>query len=414
MKKGTIFILCILFLIPFSNVAAQTLSLSVQDAIKYCLERHPDMGLSQEKVTAARAHVWHAWAPENPHLRWGYKGAPEDGSFSAAVEKSFGIVQKIDFPTNWVLHGKLASADLYSEKLSLKLTRINLTAKVRKAYWTLITARAELDLAEQAQGLAEDFLQKAKRRYEVGETTNLEFIKAKVEKARAENLRTQLENNERISLAELNNLLNRDINAQILTTDSLKYEPLTIDLEEAQEQALKIHPKLQMSTQSIKTAQLNRTLAWGSFLPSIEIGYFQQTLNGNPEFRGAEIGLSIPLWFLFNQRAKIQAASARIREMEFSFRSRTNDIILQVKTAYENTKTAETHLQLFQKNLLTEAEEVYRIAKISYDEGESSYLELLDAQRTFIDVKREYIQFLLLYQNSLTELEHAIGFNLET
>jgi outer membrane protein TolC len=61
------------------------------------------------------------------------------------------------------------------------------------------------------------------------------------------------------------------------------------------------------------------------------------------------------------------------------------------------------------ENLIGEAEEIYRIASRSYEEGEASYLEVLEAQRILRTTRTEHTQALLEYAAALADMEQAVG-----
>ena len=57
-------------------------------------------------------------------------------------------------------------------------------------------------------------------------------------------------------------------------------------------------------------------------------------------------------------------------------------------------------------------DEVYRIARRSYEEGESGYLDLLEAQRTLIETRSGYIESLFSYNVAIAALEKEVGVRL--
>ncbi len=59
--------------------------------------------------------------------------------------------------------------------------------------------------------------------------------------------------------------------------------------------------------------------------------------------------------------------------------------------------------------LLPEAREAYRIASTSYGLGGSSALEVLDAQRTLLDVESQYTDALGASNDARAQLELAVG-----
>ena len=73
----------------------------------------------------------------------------------------------------------------------------------------------------------------------------------------------------------------------------------------------------------------------------------------------------------------------------------------------------ERELLLYQSDILKQAEEVYHTAKISYEEGEANYLFLLEAKKTLINAKENYLNALYQYKIAFVKLEQAVGKILE-
>ena len=70
-------------------------------------------------------------------------------------------------------------------------------------------------------------------------------------------------------------------------------------------------------------------------------------------------------------------------------------------------------MQTFRNELLDQAEESRTIALAAFQEGATALLPVLEAQRTRTEVRREYFQTLFDYHASLTDLELAIGKDLQ-
>jgi len=75
----------------------------------------------------------------------------------------------------------------------------------------------------------------------------------------------------------------------------------------------------------------------------------------------------------------------------------------------DQLRVADRQVHIYVENLIGEAEEVYRIASRSYEEGEASYLEVLEAQRILRTTRTEYTQALFEYEAALADMEQAVG-----
>ncbi len=71
--------------------------------------------------------------------------------------------------------------------------------------------------------------------------------------------------------------------------------------------------------------------------------------------------------------------------------------------------TANNQIQLFEDDILTQAEEVYNMFLFSYQEGEIGAIELIEARRTLIEARKSYADAVFNYDVALAALEKSIG-----
>jgi outer membrane protein TolC len=287
-----------------------------------------------------------------------------------------------------------------------------IAAHVRIAYYDVLAKQKKIELAKENLAIAEDFARKAETRYTVGEATNLERLTATVQHTQARNALEVAQNDLRISLGELYYSLGSGREEHLprfILSDSLVYQPITATLEQLTEKAYSVNPHLQSASGKVSAASLGRTLAWSSWLPTLNASYYRQTVDGNPDFYGTSFGVSIPLWFLLDQRGQIQEASANLGVAESELQSLNNLIRVDVTNAFLEMKNNERQILLYQSDILPQAEEVYRTALASYEEGDITYIEFLQARQTLITTRDEYIEDLARYCTSLAKLEFAVG-----
>ena len=259
---------------------SQEIYLSLERALELCLQVHPELQAAQQHIQEARAAAWYTWSPENPSLSVEYEGVPKGGGVDAAGARKLKVSQQLAFPTNMIAAGKAASLVIRQKQYEYDAVALEIISRVKTAYWQLAAEQRHYRLATQNAALADDFLEKARRRYEVGEAAKLEYIKARVEKARAENTLTRTENTVHVVRAHLNTLLMREADTPVVLTDSLEYIPFTVERDALAKSALELHPLLARARVASRRAKTERTLAWGSFLPNLELKYFEHTIEG--------------------------------------------------------------------------------------------------------------------------------------
>ncbi len=59
--------------------------------------------------------------------------------------------------------------------------------------------------------------------------------------------------------------------------------------------------------------------------------------------------------------------------------------------------------------MLKRAEIALRVAEKSYKAGATSLLELLEAQRTFLDVRAQYLRVVYDFRQAAIDVTHAVG-----
>ncbi len=139
------------------------------------------------------------------------------------------------------------------------------------------------------------------------------------------------------------------------------------------------------------------------------MSYYRQVEGSNPNLYGVSFGISLPIWFLLDQRGQVQEATATYAKAESDLRSKENFLSLDVKNAFLEFKNDERQVRLYNTDLLPQADEVYRAAATSYEAGEITYIEFLQARQTLISARGTYIDALYHYNTAIARLENAVG-----
>ena len=404
---GVLFLLCPV--LAFSQAGEK---LSLHDAIKIALQRNPDILAARQGIDAAQGRFWQGISPPPATLSVSYDYIPPGSPISRFGERFIEISQSFDFPTTYALRGSSRSSEIDAAEADARSVSFAVTSLVKQAYFAVLAAERKHLLARENQVIAEDFARKATIRHTVGEGTNLERLTAKVQQTQARNAVEIAGNELRLAGGALNFALGRgkeQLGREFILSDSLAYTQYDIDIDSLTEQAHRSNSELQAASFRLGAASVNRSIAWSSVLPSFSVSYSRQLQAGGLNFSGAAFGISVPLWFLFDNRGQIQEAIATHSQIESELVSKQNLVSLEVKNAWLEFKSDERQVQLHQTELLPQAEEVYRSAAASYQVGEITYLEFLQARQTVISVRSAAIDALHNYNSAVARLEYAIG-----
>ena len=121
------------------------------------------------------------------------------------------------------------------------------------------------------------------------------------------------------------------------------------------------------------------------------------------------LGASFPLPLFDRQQGAVQAA--QLQEQAARERQRASRLASTqaLRSAYENYQSAVGELQLLQTQALPAAQSADRAARIGFEYGKFSFLELLDAQRSWLAAQNQALQTQANAYRALAEIESLLG-----
>jgi cobalt-zinc-cadmium efflux system outer membrane protein len=395
--------------------AASALVLTRADAVDSALAHNPQLRASREQIAEARARVTEATALPDPEL--GLSMEDESRVFTPGAEgtKEFGLGVTIPFPTKIYLAGKAARTDVDAASFSYSQSRQLIASQTVQSYDALLVALRHGENLREAKRLADDFLQKTQARYNAGTAAGIDVVKAKVEVSRAENDLIANERDVANARATLNRLMGRMLGAGIELADSLAVPQPIPPLEELELVALKARPEIRGMDATRRGARAATSLAGQYWLPDVSVTLskdFAAGAVGAPYT--TEIGFALPLFFWQHHKGEVSESRHRELELEAASRDLTAQVSQEVRAAHAAASTSLRQVAYLRDELLPEAREAYRIASTSYGLGGSSALEVLDAQRTLLDVESQYTDALGASNDARAQLELAVGAPLDS
>jgi len=129
----------------------------------------------------------------------------------------------------------------------------------------------------------------------------------------------------------------------------------------------------------------------------------------SPTVNAVKIGLSIPLKFSNKRNAGLKIAEMAHSQAEVEYQQVEQSIRADVMQAYQQYTATQKQVKQFHNGMLTEAKSILEGITYSYKRGESSILEVLNAQRTYNSIRKDYYQSLADNAAALIELERKAG-----
>jgi outer membrane protein TolC len=389
-------------------------SLSLNSAVALGLKNNPELNVARSNVSVSDGRFWSGIALPSPELSAAYEYAPLGGPLAGFGERSIGISQSFEFPLNYFFRGSMLSTDADVARLALGQAERSVVNRIRSAYFKAVANSLRVLYAEENCSISEAFASKAEIRSEIGEASALERLTARVQHSESRNNLSFARNERASAYAELNHAIGLgtiEFDTTIVLTDSLVGRVRSLKLDSLLQRIEQTNPHVAIERLRRHTVSTARSLAWASLLPNFNIAYYRQTRDGSGGFYGVSLGVSIPLWFMFDSRGKIQEAEAELSAAESRLVLARNDIALRVRNAFAEFQNTEMSVRLYRNDLLPEAEEIYRAASRGYGTGDLSYLEYLQAKQTLINARNGYVSTLLNYIRSISTIDELVGRN---
>jgi outer membrane protein TolC len=211
----------------------------------------------------------------------------------------------------------------------------------------------------------------------------------------------------------LNFLLARKKYTPLEIKGKLKRPSTSLNVDELIKRALSFRPEIKRISFSLERETLVKKKAYLSYLPDFDLGVSKHRVVGERTYWDVTVSFPIPLFFWQPKKGEIAEAKANIESLKKEVEHLKNAITLEVEEAYMNALTADNQIQLFEDEMLNQAEEVYKMFLLSYQEGEIDGIELIEARRTLLETRKSYSDALYNYDLALTALEKSIGQSLE-
>lgn len=388
---------------------AQDEPLTLEQCVSIALSDNPAIKSSQEQYQAALARVKQAKALSQPSLSYDSDLQPDPFDFRNSGESYAGVSKSLLFPGKRKVNTDIATNASDEVHMDADLLKLNLIYRVKMAFYRHILNQEHLKFARQNKNLAQDFLEKTKVKFEAGDIAQVEILRAQVEVAKATSEIETASNQLMASKADLNFLLGREKNSILVITGELFHVPVPLNLEDLKNRALANRPEIKKTGLLLEKEMLAKKQAQLSYLPDLDMSFFRHIIVGEARTWDVTVALPIPLFFTQPLKGEIAEAQANYNSLENELKNLQNSIRLEVENAYHLALTAQNLIYLFDKDMLKQSEQVYQKLLFSYEQGEISGIELIEARKTLIETRKSYGDALFSYDVALASIEKSTG-----
>ena len=298
----------------------------------------------------------------------------------------------------------------------LAAAKSQVTLDAVQAFYGLLLAREAVGVAQEAVNTAEEFLRVVKARYQTGEASSFEVMRAEVEVSNLEPALIAAKNGVALSELGLKKAMGVSQDADIQFEGSFEVHDLDISLSQALARALSERPELKALAYQRQIAEASIGLAKAGRLPSLSLDFNYNvstdklTLDSDQidDTYNGYLTLSIPLFDGFRTKSQISQARTDLRRADIAKTNLEEAIELEVRGALLDIEAARELLKSQEKNVEM-AEESLRIANDRYVQGYATNLEVLDSQLALNTARQNRLQAVHDLNVAIARLKKAMG-----
>lgn len=418
-----------------STAPADSISLSLTDAVTRALQAGDEVRMAQAQVDMAHAQVVGARASGLPQLRLSSSYSHQmENARAQAVGSIFGqsntynsaanIAQTLFQGGRVVSAARAANRVDEAARLTSEEVRRNVTLDVQRAYLTALLADRLVEIQEGNLALASERVAQVEQLEGGGRAARYDVLRARVERANLEPVVIQARNDRDLALLELKRLLNLPLERPLRLTTTLDGETVAAVAAEVTGAAASAGDAAVVEGRgTVRAARLTAEarhfgvrVARADLLPSVTVsatlgylafppgGFFQNvpvrfgrmdpvacpegsdpgrvcTAQNGGWFsdRSVQVAVSWPIFDGLRTKSNIQAAEAQARMADLQLAQQRESVALEIARARRQLERAGAAFAA-QRQTVQEADETYRLAALRFERGLGTQLETSDAQ----------------------------------
>lgn len=294
-------------------------------------------------------------------------------------------------------------------------TEQEIVYRVVDAYYGVLLAAKQLEVAEQAAKTSQSIMDRSQARFDSGLVVESDLLTAKVRMAGRQQELIRARNNLDLARAQLSTAMGVPVDSLFQPAEALAERTLPVPvLEEVEKQALTLRPDLKRIHAEEAAQQQSVAIAKSAFGPRVNAfaGWemdnptFVAGGGGNNWLGGVEVQFDI-----FQGGAK-RAELSRERALEERVTAMkqvaSDGIRLEVRRAYYSLDSARQEVEVA-RAAIAQAQESLRINQDRYESGLTTITDLLGAEEAMRRSQTDYWEAVYRFHTSYANLELASG-----
>jgi outer membrane protein, heavy metal efflux system len=385
-------------------VPATEMSDHVLDAlVREALDRSPEYARARASVAADQERVPQVGSLPDPTLSLGIQNDGFSSIQIGTMETSFWqvmVTQGFPWPGKRGARAEAARAQARVTEAQLERIRLSTTAEVERAYVELLRIREQLKLQARLEALWKEADVMARTRYEVGQGTQSDMLRAQLERTRLRQQRIAIELGERTRVQALNRLRVHQLDEPIPTTRTLAEvgAPAMPVAGQMVEDAERRSPELAQARLAVTAAERRADVARRDRFPDFSVTAGVMPRGSLDPMWLASVGITLPI-FSGSKQSRAVAESVSRREAEAHGQESIAQLVrLRAQEREAALAAVVETASLYKGGLLVQSDAAVRSTMGQYQVGRVTFASVLEVLRGLVGDESGYLDSLVQAQ----------------
>lgn len=415
------------------QVKGDSLYITLENALEIALNDNYQLKIADEEIRRVdylNKENWYALLPSlNGSAGYTYnllkpvfytEFAP-GGKMTIGFNNSYSVAGQLDVPiysaANF-LNIRISEIDMQIALESARSTKLDLVKQVKNAFYGALMVKESIMVLQESYNNALETANNIADKYEVGMASEYDMIRADVAARNILPNLTQAESSLQLALMQLKMLLSLDMNTPLdvlgdfesYESDIVNYMPRNDFNFGNNSDLINMDLNLQKMNKSldlIKAQRLPSVRGSATYSLSMQENTFKfETPWSNAIAMGFTV--TVPIFNRMSISMKSHQAQAGIRQMEYQRKLMEDGIAISAQNSVNEMTRAKTQL-LSDKEAVKQAQKGYEIAKVMYDTGAGTILDLNTSEVALTNSRITMYQTIYNFLNARNEFEMVLG-----
>jgi len=378
-------------------------SLTLEQLEDIAISVNPALAEAAARVNAARGKWVQVGLPPNTVL--GYSGQ-QLGSHGLAEQHGVFLQQEFVRGGKLGLNREVVSREIEQAEQQLAAQQQRVLTDVRMGFYDVLIAQRRIEVTLQLVDIARQGISTAEALFEAKEVSQVDVTRARIESQSAELLHQNAQNQYTAAWSRLTAVLGDANIAPVILAGDLEAINEHLELDDALRRIISESPEMAVALTEVERSRWAIDRAHAEPIPNVDVQAIMQSDNGTGS-NNANLQVSMPIpWLDRNQggireaEANLFAAERAVGRLQLSLKQRLASVFQQYATARNQVREYSK-----QEGILANSDLALGYVRKGYQAGESGYLDLLTAQRTYSQTNLAYLEALGQLWSATVEID---------